>query len=1623
MKSINQIILTIIVSQGMMLSPVFSDNKVDISPVISNGWGGEFKNAPSNMWLTLDQSMSMTTLSGRGFKMKEGMEYEEFDNTDVELGDENYQKYVKNLENLASYSDGYVVDGIVDYDEDTVYQIPVDYKGQELPLPSDVNNTWDIIYDRTVGFPSENPTFFESNGKLKPYEDIYSVTHETRKIKSKDANGEYIYVDSDVSNNNIVFYKKEYEDQYSWNPVRRIPRDIFQLYAQYNWGVKMCYRLTSDWMKGGKVIGINAVDSVCQLPIENDSIDSALQGKTFPMTPAEFGEVLEKTKFNIPIKELYKSNGKIFKTSIHIGSKEALKDNPIIKAQGKHSIIPGLWFSGFVMVADDTCEKAVEKAVGDKKVFQQKNCQIWKTFYSTKILAVKSGLSLALYKNLINEDGSYKDIRYGYQALQHHRSDTITDGQIAKKFHELASNYVNPIQLKVNNEENLKNFYEWLFAFTPSDTFGSTPLRTTMVELLNEIKDDARGEGRLFLENPSQPFNEQTNNKYTCRLNHNIMFTDGAWNDNSIENNNDYNKNVTTEKTFQLPYIDANTGIENPGNDGYTQYEYKPMFPYKSETRLETAADSMIHLADLAFKAWATDLDNKKDNNVTGQSGSMIVPDENKLETYIKSDGTYGVYKNQGKAFWHPFYDLATWQHINTHTIGFGLDETEYKDIHTNPPATQEEAKKVFIMKENTTCTNADQENKETCKDKEAVWKAVDLMIEDGIDRQEFIDGKEEYKFAKNSFRLKSSNAITDMARTAMAGRGLFFNAKGGKDVVKAFDEIMARVSKDPDEKAGTTGAAGTSISSKNIGNAYLTTRYDSHSFTGDLLKQEMYNGENPEKCFEDYNTDEDDNAHEKRTGHRHLLGDFCDKLNWSAAKQLRDMDYDKRKIFTVKIKSSGIKLTEIVANSNLASNTKLSYELMDFADDAFKISETLADNDTVSLYQRNQILDGINGDKETKKIFASISANDNIFANNEKLSALFKYIRGSSSKEQVFDVDCQYQEGTGIFRSRSQYHYDYNNPLSEDKCGTERNILGALVRSSAVFAGKPNLTLAYLSKTGDAYQNYRKNVIAKYNATGSDKKNEVMYINANDGMLHAFDSETGDELFAYVPVSIYNRLAQTVVPKRQLSLVDGKITIQWVNTGNSTTDNDKNDTWKQFLVSGFGGGGKGIYALDVTSTTTIDGAWEYSDLQSRIYNNKNGNRQGKSNVGNIMWEPAIVQLQDNTWAMVTGNGYNAESGKAVLIVLDLVTGKPIQELELPNTLDNQPNGLSQLYFAGYPKAEMKKINFVDRAYAGDLQGNLWVFDFTKADKNGGVEIVHNKPLFTATGKIDTGKKDAKGNPEKEEVLLPITAKPLVIKHPNGGYLVHFGTGALFSVQDLSNKVPNALYGIWDDWIPTDKGGTEHPRNTTISEGDLNLIKMKETTGIFNGKTVKVRYLANNKPTTWTMERGWKINLTFNKKGSERAWQPPKMTYGALSQDVINYRTVRYIDNEGSKEQCGGGDAGVEGWDMVFNPADAGKRLRASAIDANDDSLVNDQDMIKVSDGEGGEILVPITGKRTKGYFETNETDAPLVKKGVRACELIISSSTGSSSKIRKKAIPVCSYVSSWRELREEKKK
>ena len=344
-------------------------------------------------------------------------------------------------------------------------------------------------------------------------------------------------------------------------------------------------------------------------------------------------------------------------------------------------------------------------------------------------------------------------------------------------------------------------------------------------------------------------------------------------------------------------------------------------------------------------------------------------------------------------------------------------------------------------------------------------------------------------------------------------------------------------------------------------------------------------------------------------------------------------------------------------------------------------------------------------------------------------------------------------------------------------------HVLGDIVGSSVWYAGQPRSGF-----TNDAY--------ATFAATA---RTPMVYVGANDGMLHAFNAATGREEFAYVPEGLYGtaaepglkRLSETAYSHRYY--VDGSAFVADIYMGAAATatatDAEKAAGWKSFLVGTLGAGGKGYFVLDVTKPENID--------ESRAANVAviDTTALSDSDLGHQFQQPAldsfsrralqVALLNNGRKAVILGNGYNSTSEKAVLWIQYLDGDKSVLKIPAPATQGSGTgNGLSA------PRVvDRNGDGKVDFAYAGDLLGNLWRFDLSDADSRkwkatmgsgATASSLDDVPLFTAGA------------------TQPITAAPVVVGHPRGGYMVVFGTGRLFAAGDESTVASQYLYGVRD---------------------------------------------------------------------------------------------------------------------------------------------------------------------------------------------------------------------------------
>lgn len=303
----------------------------------------------------------------------------------------------------------------------------------------------------------------------------------------------------------------------------------------------------------------------------------------------------------------------------------------------------------------------------------------------------------------------------------------------------------------------------------------------------------------------------------------------------------------------------------------------------------------------------------------------------------------------------------------------------------------------------------------------------------------------------------------------------------------------------------------------------------------------------------------------------------------------------------------------------------------------------------------------------------------------------------------------------------------------------------------------------------------------AEGGAAGDGSSKGTLYVGANDGMLHAFNADNGNELFAYVPnILDFGKLKQLSRGDYDHKFfVDGPIVI----TPHSLT------AGQNILVGALGRGGKGLYALDVSNPSSFSASsflWERKDTPS-------------NNMGNVLGSPVLAKVRNGTPtpAVIFGNGPNSTNDKAVLVVMNVSTGSVIAEVPTDNTLNNGLFAPLGLY-----AADGKTLVY---AYAGDMQGNIWKFDLRSSSPS----------AWTAT-KIFHAEKTS-GTPQPITGALASAIDPMTNKR-----WIFFGTGRFMTTTDANDKTTSAqsLYGFTDDGTPPVTPYTRSDlttRNVTVS--------------------------------------------------------------------------------------------------------------------------------------------------------------------------------------------------------------
>ncbi len=400
-------------------------------------------------------------------------------------------------------------------------------------------------------------------------------------------------------------------------------------------------------------------------------------------------------------------------------------------------------------------------------------------------------------------------------------------------------------------------------------------------------------------------------------------------------------------------------------------------------------------------------------------------------------------------------------------------------------------------------------------------------------------------------------------------------------------------------------------------------------------------------------------------------------------------------------------------------------------------------------------------------------------------------------------------------------------------------SILGDMVNASPVFTGVPSLnwpaSAPFPTSVGNRYSDFRYGLL-------STPRKEVIYVGANDGMLHGFHASTGTELLAYIPNFAYSSSANEGLHYLTDPLYSHHYYVDLAPTVSDVyIDSGSGDAWHTVLIGGGRAGGRGLFALNITNPTNFSEAnaaslalWEFTN----------------PDLGYTYSKPTIAMMNNGEWAAIFGNGYNdTGTGEAKLFILFLeggldgtwTAGTDYIIISTKIGSAGTPNGLATPAIV-----DIDGDGTADRAYAGDLRGNMWAFDLSSSSSSSW-DVAYSSgglpaPLFTAV--------DSSSNSQ------PITQKPSVAFHPDppsgGGshdpnLMVFFGTGKYLESSDLSSTSPQSFYGIWDE------GTNSIPRS--------NLVAQTFAAGSFTDSNGKALRLISDNTVNYNTKYGWYVDL------------------------------------------------------------------------------------------------------------------------------------------------------------------
>jgi type IV pilus assembly protein PilY1 len=560
-----------------------------------------------------------------------------------------------------------------------------------------------------------------------------------------------------------------------------------------------------------------------------------------------------------------------------------------------------------------------------------------------------------------------------------------------------------------------------------------------------------------------------------------------------------------------------------------------------------------------------------------------------------------------------------------------------------------------------------------------------------------------------------------------------------------------------------------------------------------------------------------------------------------------------------------------------------------------------------------------VSTNSDTRKIYTFTTV-----TSNRRVDFLYDSL--SSAHQAVFDNKCSALPQCALMSPTDQARVNDGENLvdwlrgqsgNSDIFRARENVLGDTVNSKPAFVGKP--ILQYADAVTPDYNSFK---------TANASRQGVLYIAANDGMLHAFNGDTGQELWAWAPRMIRPELYKLAVSNYDTQhryFVDGSPQVMDVFFKSQ-------NKWKTVLVSGLKAGGRGFFALDITDPLDPKGLWEVcADPTGKLECGDAGDKD--DNIGFSFGDPIITKWakDPDKWVAIVSSGYNNVSpgdGKGYIWVLDIETGKILDKKDTNVGDTTTPSGLA--YLTGFAK-NFAVDNTATFVYGGDLEGNVWRLDMNNMD------MKRIARLFDDS------------SPAKPQ---SVTTRVDVTQFDAGFRAIYVGTGRLLGTSDLQDPATlsppenrayqQTVYGFKD--TGSDLGNVRLPAAKLV----------EQTITVVDANT---RTISNN-AVDWSTQNGWYVDLNpANQSPGERVTVDPQLVRGVLL----------VATNEPKSEPC---SAGGVSWTYQFDYRSGSYVASATAQTVGtklSQALVAGVVVYRLPSGQLKYSAIDVTGKKVVG--------------------------------------------------------